>query len=1017
MQYIACVYLISIYKRNKIKITLGVIMSDITKSGFKPRKSLAALAVGAALVLSSPSAISSDAFNGVVKGVVTDGLSQAAGNATITLTHKSKNITRVIRTNDKGEYTLRKLPVGEYRMTIEKEGFDAIEESNLSVTLGSAIVLNSQLLATGSDIERISITGSRISRVNLESSTGGIVVTSDELNKLPVNSGFENIALLAPGVTGNTEFDASSIGGSSSAENAYYLNGINITSIKTGIGSIDLPWEAIAQTEIKSGGIDPEFGGALGGIVNAASKSGSNEFEFGAYGRIDPDATRSHHDNLYRADGSLYDNTVQDEKTFTRASIWASGAIIEDTLFFYGLYAPQKNSYINGRTTTLNDGEDTSDRYFANLEWYINDDHSIGFTGVGFTNKGKGTTYLNNPETGEVGEATGNYSSRDGGDVYGLKYSGILNDTMSVEVVAGRTTDKTYNTVENTDPLVWSNLTGSWHKISSESATKVTESEFIRDQFRADFNWVLDNHDIKVGVDYTNIKVDYVSSPNGVPGREGWWDVTYAGANSVTGLPEGTPYADQRIRTDFTDSEVTSSALYIQDTWTVTDQLVLNLGLRYSNVSNTVSDGRKYVDVKGQIAPRAQAIYDLNGDGDTKIYATYGRYFQPVSANMNITQGGARRDVHDYYLLDQLDADGEVVLLADGSPSTGEHVGTRVVQEGISEPSLIASANLESMYSDEVTLGFEKELLDGDMVFGVRGIYRKLGRAIEDTDYGPVINKYFAANGIDADASYTYVLANPGEDLDISYDFNGDGTIEHVQISGSDIGLPKPDRKYLALETTLAGVYNEKLHYNASYTWSKSKGNTEGLVRTDNGQADPGWTTSYDYAELMDHSHGYLPNDRRHAFKLNGFYDITEDFTFGFNARFTSGMPINKFGYHPSDVDSCAPGSVWEACNGQGYGHVSFYDENGTPTPRGTAGRTDWTYEFDTSLAYNVEVGGGDLMLKATVYNLFNAKTQTSVNQTRTQWGDNGLEVNPDWGMTTGRLGARYVSFEARYSF
>lgn len=67
-------------------------------------------------------------------------------------------------------------------------------------------------------------------------------------------------------------------------------------------------------------------------------------------------STRKQHvlimDNLYRADGSLYKNTAQDEQTFTRASIWASVAIIEDKLFFYGLYAPQKI----GNTTTLNDG-------------------------------------------------------------------------------------------------------------------------------------------------------------------------------------------------------------------------------------------------------------------------------------------------------------------------------------------------------------------------------------------------------------------------------------------------------------------------------------------------------------------------------------------------------------------------------------------------------------------------------------------------------------------------------------
>ncbi|MEW6995487.1 TonB-dependent receptor [Colwelliaceae bacterium MEBiC 14330] len=989
-------------------------------SSFKTRKSLAAIAVGTALMFLGPSAMASDAFNGSLKGVITNTENQVTSGAVITLVHKGKGITRTIKTNEKGEYSLKKLPVGDYHMTVVKNGYNTIEKHDLTIKVGGAVIFNGMMLSssnTDADVERISVVGSRISRVDLESSTGGITITASELDKMPVESGFEAMALLAPGTTSNSAFSGASFGGSSSAENGYYLNGINITAIKTGIGSINMPWEAIAQTEVKTGGIDPEFGGALGGIVNAVSKSGSNDFEFGGYARIDPEATREHHENLYKLDGSIYSNSAQDESTFTRFNIWASGALIEDTLFFYALYEPQKNKYIAAYNTTLDDGEETSDRYFGKLDWYINDDHSIELTTIGFETDGKASNYENDWQAQQRGEFQSLNTYGMGGDVYGLKYTGLLNDDMSLEFIAGRTTDNTYNTVENTDPLVWSNLTGSWVRVSSESSATVSESEFIRDQIRFDFNWVLENHDLKMGIDYTNIDVDYESRPNGVPGREGWWDVTYAGAGSVTGLAEGTPYADQRIRTDFTNSKVTSTALYIQDTWTVTDQLVLNLGLRYSDVSNTVTDGRKYVDVKGQIAPRAQAIYDVTGDGTTKLFATYGRYFQPVSANMNITQGGARRDVHDYYLLDQTDANGEIVLLADGSPSTGEFVRTRVVQEGISDPELAASANLESMYSDEITLGFEQELMEGDMVLGMRAVYRNLGRAIEDTDYGPVINKYLASNNLPGDASYTYVLANPGETLDIKGDFNGDGNKTHVIIPGSEIGLPEPERQYGALETTLSGVAWDSFYYNASYTWSHSWGNTEGLVRTDNGQADPGWTTSYDYAELMDHSNGNLPNDRRHAFKLNGYYEITEDLTAGFNARVASGMPINMFSVHPQGVDSCAPGSVWEECNGVYYGQASFYDENGNPAPRGSAGTTDWTTEIDLSLAYNIDVVGGDLQLKATVYNVLNADTQISVQQERAQYGDNGLERNPNWGMTTGRLGARYMSFEASYRF
>ena len=998
----------------------GKNMSNIIKSGFEPRKSLTAIAVGTALMLSMPSVLAADAFNGSVKGVITDTSDQVTSGATITLKHKGKNITRTIQTSADGSYSLRKLPVGEYSMTIVKDGFVNIEERALTVTVGGAIVYNGVLLAIGNtsaDIERISVTGSRISQIDLESSTGGIVLTADQLERMPVESGFEAMALLAPGTTSNSEFDGASVGGSSSAENGYYLNGINITSIKTGIGSIPMPWEAISQTEIKSGGIDPSFGGALGGIVNAVSKSGSNEFEFGGYLRIDPEATREHHNNLYNADSTLYKNTAQDESTFTRYNIWASGALIEDSVFFYALYEPQKNDYSAANINTLDKGETTSDRYFGKLDWYINDEHSIEFTTIGFTKKGNGTTFLNDGDAQAVGSPTGSYATSTGGDVYGLKYSGILNDEMTIEFVAGRTTDNTYNAVENTDPLVISYLTGSKQYISAETDDVVTESEFIRDQFRLDFNWVLDDHDIKVGVDYTKISVDYQSKQNGVPGREGWWTATYAAGGGRDGLPEGTPYVDQRIRTDFSDSDVESTAFYIQDVWTLTDQLVLNLGVRYSDVANTVSDGRKYIDIKGQIAPRVQAIYDFSGDGATKLFATYGRYFQPVSANMNIVQGGDRSDVHDYYLVGNTDpTTGEVLLLSDGSPSTGEHVGQYTVPAS-SEPDLIASSNLEAMYSDEITLGFEQELMDGDMKLGIRAIYRNLGRSIEDTDYYSPISKYFAANGIEANTIPSYVLANPGEDLEMTYDMNSDGTKTTVLIPSSELALPEAKRQYGALETTLSGVAGDSFYYNASYTWSHSWGNTEGLVRTDNGQDDPGWTTSYDYAGLMDHSNGNLPNDRRHAFKLNGYYEISDAFTFGFNARVTSGMPINMFSVHPEGQDSCAAGSLWEDCISKYYGQASFYDENGTPVPRGSAGETDWTTEIDLSFAYKVEIGGGDLLIKATAFNVLNADTQIAVEQIRSQNGDSGLERNPNWGMTTDRLGARYVSLEASYSF
>ena len=83
----------------------------------------------------------------------------------------------------------------------------------------------------------------------------------------------------------------------------------------------------------------------------------------------------------------------------------------------------------------------------------------------------------------------------------------------------------------------------------------------------------------------------------------------------------------------------------------------------------------------------------------------------------------------------------------------------------------------------------------------------------------------------------------------------------------------------------------------ASYTWSKSYGNTEGGVKSDIGQDDTGTTQDFDYPELTIGSLGYLPNDRRHAFKMFGNYQFTDEWPLGANMLIQSGRPKNCFGF------------------------------------------------------------------------------------------------------------------------
>lgn len=976
----------------------------------------------ATLLYAAAPAMAAESFGGGVKGFITNSNELAIANATITLKHKDKGFTRTVQTSDRGQFSLSKLPIGRYTMTVTKDGYTTITEKEILVHVGNVVVYNQPMYAVGQNMETITVSGSAISRIDTSSSTGGITITAQEVALLPIEDGFAAMALLSPGVSGSSAFDSNSFGGSSSAENGYYLNGLNVTNIRRGMGEIDLPFEMIAQTQIKTGGIDPEFGGALGGVVNAVSKSGGNDFDFGVQTRFENESLNSRHDNLTRLDGTTITNSENGSSDYSEYRLWASGPLIEDTLFAYALVQPEITDFEGRGVTTATNGKAKTNSWFAKVDWIIADNHTLEFTGIGFESKADGKSYeYDFDANGDVvGDYLTDFKSKTGGDVFGAKYTGYINDDISLDVIVGRTTERDYNTALDALPGVWDNRGEFLVTLSNHTAAAIEDGEYIRDQFRADLHWELEDHSLKFGIDHYKIDVDYELVQNGLDTARGWWTIDTATGEDFSNQPADTDYIEQRIRGRFVNSEVTSSAIYLQDSWQVTDDLVLNLGARYSNQSNTVSSGDKYVDVKGQFAPRLQANYDLSGDGSKKVFFTYGRYFQPVSANMNITQGSAQRETYDYYALADVNPDGTPVLLADGSPSRGALLrDQRVRQQGITEPGLIASSSLEGMYSDEITLGYQQEVFDGDMSAGVRFIYRDLGSSLEDTDIKPILSKKLEELGITdnvGQGSY-YILYNPGESVQMSYDFDGDGTVDEVNLSAEELQIPEPKRQYTALEFTLSGKASDKMWINASYVWSHSWGITEGLVKTDTNRDAPGWTTSYDYADLMDHGSGNLPNDRRHVIKIAGTYNITDDLILGWNSEIASGTPVNKFGIHPVDVDSCAEGSAWDDCISQFYGPLSFYDWQGNPAPRGSAGSTPWTAELDLSLTYLMDIADNRLTLSAKVYNVFNAATATQVDQANAlQDGDNVI-ANPEWNRTTRRLESRYVALTARYEF
>jgi hypothetical protein len=148
-----------------------------------------------------------------------------------------------------------------------------------------------------------------------------------------------------------------------------------------------------------------------------------------------------------------------------------------------------------------------------------------------------------------------------------------------------------------------------------------------------------------------------------------------------------------------------------------------------------------------------------------------------------------------------------------------------------------------------------------------------------------------------------------------------------------------------------------------------SKGNTEGYVKSDIGQDDAGISQDWDYPGLAEGSYGYLPNDRRHALKLWGSYQVLPELRIGANVLIQSGRPLNCFGYYTGDLDNV---SVF-------YGASSFYC-NSTLNPRGSRGRLPWTRDLSVQAVYEPKWMKG-LSFQVDVLNIFNERGTTSVQE------------------------------------
>ena len=995
----------SVRSRGALRVVLA--STVLSTSAFLRSGALAGACV-LAIAIVSPSAHAQNNTTGAVFGRVKPG-------STVTVENVAMGFNRSTVAAGDGAYRIAALPPGTYKVSYT-DGSGGARSRDVEVAINTGTQVD------GGDVvqlETFVVGGMSINPVDFSNTTSVSIFTDRQLDLLPVGRSTTEVALLAPGtVTGDSTWGLPSFGGASVAENAYFLNGFNVTSFFRGLGGATIPYELYNQFEVNTGAYSAEFGRSTGGVINATSKSGSNQVHFTASVYYWPDDGRANLPDTYvtNAAGTVTPVSFNSKKYLERwdTNVSLSGPLWKNRLFVYGLYqwrsSVDKDVFSGG---TRFNRERSSDPFWAvKVDFLPFKNHHLEYTGLDTSRRATTTQWNYNFATKSIVTTVPPGVSYDdaGGKTHIGRYTATFFDRLTLSALAGkgeanRTAHSSLDHVSRVDDA----RSGTVVRLAGGPSLTVIDAMETREALRFDadyaFTWA-GSHRLRAGYDQEHNLTDQQGQYGGgafyryervTPGQTLQGGIVPAGVTEVV---------RRQIFRNGGFFKVNSDAWYVEDNWTtLKNRLVLRLGLRSESFENLDKNQRPFISMDNQLAPRLGAAYDLFGNQKTKVFANYGRYHLPIASNVNVSQAGAELLTTEWFALASVGADFQ--------PTLGAKIGdTAQTQAGIvRDQREITDMNIKPMYQDEWILGVQ-HAINRSYKVGLRGVARDFGYAIDDMIVNHALVAWARANGMpnynySGPSSRAYVLANAGRPITMMWDFNRNGTLEaneQATLTPEMLGYPRAERKYYAVEFTAEKVIDNKWGAQFSYTWAHSYGNYEGLVHSDSNQSSTGLTRLFDSPALTRNTYGDLPNDKRHQFKLLGTYLLTRELSVGLNLQLLSGRPRNRLGLFSDPLPLNATTLL-----GTQYGPYYLQE------PRGSAGRTPWQFRQDLTVTYRPRwIAEKRLTFSATVFNVLNRVTPTErIEFVQTSTGAADLA----YGLPNAWLSPRSVRLSARFEY
>jgi len=873
------------------------------------KKSITALAVAATLSFS----VSVFAGTGSLKVRILDVDGKPVAGAVVKAQTPESLTKRSVVTDKNGYARLAGLdPSRKYTIDVNGKGFDALHRDGIKVESDKNYALSYTVGNKSVETIEVRGSYNR-AQIDVTSATVGTDITLDLTESLPTGRNYQSYLQLAPGTKPSAGGNPSSKAGvnyadgggivGTSSDNVYYLDGINVTDNDTGTFGANINSEIIQEQQILTGGIPAEFAGGTGLVSRVVTKSGSNEF----HGSVN---YYFQNDNLVASNKHLSANSFS---TYDTAFTLGGPIIKDALWFFVSYQKKHKSTDVtNPETNELQRSvNDDSKLGFAKITWQPSDDDTLVFSYFNDPREISGSTKastLNNRDLarklggdnykfeythvwddltlsfkvasheGEVSSNAADKSTRNdlayltgspkaselslgGRGVDSISFRNNKTYDLTAEYYFDTNDYGTHTIKAGFNYIVQDNKQSDIYtgpEMSQYTSIAAQDSGASLDTYTGSPDWTGTN-DIS-GDDYARILTAIGNSSDsayyvGLLDTDGDGSVSSVelGAAQFTntaGNPNGAvnAYRIMMTQTAPVKMQIKGKTLFIQDSWNYED-LTINAGLRSEKWEHFSSEGDKIASFGWDIAPRLSAVYDINGDGESKVWGFAGRYYDPIRSNMTDFAGNLTGPVRE-----------EQVALGDKWLTFRTRGGT-TTQDAFFSPST------KTPYTDQFILGYAKTVAEN---LGVEITYTqsKTTNIMEDYDLGLYAE---TLKGTDYYLPYSYFGydANPGSNYVI-------GTLKGGK------------REYKGVEISLKRFKADNWQAFASFTYNDATGNTNSDSNADV-QGDIVWLDPRAPGQS-----GKQPGNVEYLFKVYGSYTFDNGIEVGAVYNWNSGTLYNK---------------------------------------------------------------------------------------------------------------------------